>query len=337
MPRSAVVLESLESRVHLSMANDAFADRAVIPTLPARIVDTNVGTSAEAGEPAHNGILAERTVWWTWTARRLGTYRVTTAGSDFDTVLAVYRGSSLASLQPVASDDDGERAAGPSVVAIKARAGDTFQIAVGGYQGATGNIVLSLARSNPITIAGTKRDDIISVSANGDSYLVDVNGNPRNYPVATVSSLRILAGAGNDRVSVGSRVPQTSIYGGSGNDTIIGGDANDWILGDSGNDEIYGSFGNDTIGGGAGNDTIYGGSGNDRLDGAGGNDFIWGSYGNDTIVGGSGADRIFAEEDDDTIHVRDKRYRDTVDAGNGIDRVQVDKIDSLTGHEHLLA
>jgi thiol-disulfide isomerase/thioredoxin len=69
---------------------------------------------------------------------------MSTAGSSFDTVLAVYLGPALASLTPVISDDD-SGSNSTSRVNFRAIAGETYYIAVDGFQGATGNIRLAIA------------------------------------------------------------------------------------------------------------------------------------------------------------------------------------------------
>ncbi|MEW4459349.1 cadherin domain-containing protein [Roseibium algicola] len=66
-------------------------------------------------------------------------------------------------------------------------------------------------------------------------------------------------------------VSETSISGGSGNDTITAHD-------DGGN--LYG---------GAGDDTLIGGSGNDTLSGGAGSDMLQGGDGDDTLIAGDGA------------------------------------------------
>src|SRR5205809_587634 len=62
----------------------------------------------------------------------------------FDTVLAVYLGSSLTNLKEVVSNDDfgGDMI---SVVIFRAIAGETYQIAVDGFLGASGTISLYLS------------------------------------------------------------------------------------------------------------------------------------------------------------------------------------------------
>jgi hypothetical protein len=102
---------------------------------------TSSGATKEAGEPDH----AEpggRSVWFRWTASSTAEVSVTTAGSDFDTTLAVYTGASVNALSVVASND--QFAAGfSSAVTFSPTVGTTYHIAVDGYYGAMGAVVLN--------------------------------------------------------------------------------------------------------------------------------------------------------------------------------------------------
>lgn len=80
-------------------------------------------------------------MWWTWTPAVSGLATISTAGSNFDTTLAVYRGTSVSSLTPVGSNDDFGGTA-QSRVTINVVAGTAYQIAVDGYNGASGSISL---------------------------------------------------------------------------------------------------------------------------------------------------------------------------------------------------
>jgi hypothetical protein len=67
-----------------------------------------------------------------------------TTGSDFDTLLAVYTGNSVSNLLQVAANDDSGGGL-TSAVIFDALSGTNYWIAVDGYEGATGAIVLNLA------------------------------------------------------------------------------------------------------------------------------------------------------------------------------------------------
>jgi hypothetical protein len=124
--------------------NDDFANRARITGRSANVAVNNVGASFEEWEPEHTGVEGGQSVWWTWTAPATGRVVLSTAGSDFDTLLGVYKGNSLVRLKEVDSNDDGSDAARTSRLSFRATAGVTYQIAVDGYRGASGMARLSL-------------------------------------------------------------------------------------------------------------------------------------------------------------------------------------------------
>src|SRR6185369_13369771 len=71
---------------------------------------------------------------------------VDTVGSNFDTLLAVYRGTSVTALTAVASNDDIVSGNLQSRVTFTPVAGTTYRIAVDGYGGASGSVVLTLSQ-----------------------------------------------------------------------------------------------------------------------------------------------------------------------------------------------
>ncbi|MEI7835799.1 MAG: serine protease, partial [Planctomycetota bacterium] len=100
----------------------------------------------EIGEPNPAGVTGGASVWLTWTPTTTHTVTINTHGSNFDTVLAVYTGSSVMGLTTVAAnDDDVANRTLTSAVTFTAVAGTVYHIAVDGYHGATGSIVLNLA------------------------------------------------------------------------------------------------------------------------------------------------------------------------------------------------
>jgi hypothetical protein len=133
-------------------ANDNFANRAVITGTPANLAGSNVGASFERGEPLHVK-LGGKSVWWTWTAPSSGGLELTTARSTFDTVLAVYMGTNLTNLVLVAGADDDPWGGGrQSGVTFNATVGTTYQIAVDGWDGASGEIELHFRLGNPFAV-----------------------------------------------------------------------------------------------------------------------------------------------------------------------------------------
>jgi hypothetical protein len=122
--------------------HDNFTNRIQLSGEVVVTTGNNVDATRETGEPFHWSSTGGASVWWTWTAPNSGPAIITTFGSDFDTILAVYTGNSLASLALVANNDDSNSL--QSAVEFTAAAGTTYQIAVDGYSGATGNIQLNV-------------------------------------------------------------------------------------------------------------------------------------------------------------------------------------------------
>ena len=136
--------------------NDDFGAAVWLAGPRGRTTGSNLGASAQPAEPTHAALGGGRSVWWRWLAPRSGTARLSTFGSDFDSVLAVYRGARLAALAEVASNDDsGGRL--QSRVEFAASAGTTYRIAVDGYGGAEGDIVLNYRLVPPVAATATRQ------------------------------------------------------------------------------------------------------------------------------------------------------------------------------------
>lgn len=115
-------------------ANDHFAQSSTVST---RIFDATVDTTAatiETGEFSQAGCPLGRTVWYRYAPTRDVLMRASTSGSSFDTVLNVWRGTSLAGLTAVACSDDVTGTDRTSQLAeFVAQAGQTYYLQAGGY------------------------------------------------------------------------------------------------------------------------------------------------------------------------------------------------------------
>ena len=112
--------------------------------------------ASSRASPTTPALRGGKSVWWTFVAPATANIVVSTCGSAFDTVLAVYTGGAVNALTPVvANDDAAPGSCGPeapvrsSRVVFPATAGTTYRIAVDGYQGASGNIRLSVSLVAP--------------------------------------------------------------------------------------------------------------------------------------------------------------------------------------------
>jgi len=125
-------------------ANDGFANSVNLTSLSG-VSGTTVGATHEAGEPAHvsSGAGAAKSIWYRWTAPSDGTLELSTQGSSYDTLLAVYSGSSLGGLTPLAGNDDSGAGGVWSRVSLSVTSGTVYRIAVDGWNGNSGSVALS--------------------------------------------------------------------------------------------------------------------------------------------------------------------------------------------------
>jgi Ca2+-binding RTX toxin-like protein len=300
--------------------NDNFANRTLLSGLAPNGQGSNIGATAEVGEPAQSGIA--NSVWWSWTAPNDGTFTIDTKNSNFDTWLSVFTGSPVNNLTLITYDDD-TGGNWTSLVTLNTTAGTTYQIAVDGYSSSTGNIQLNIV---PVVINGTPDNDTLT----GTTYSETING--------LAGWDRIMGGDGNDTISGGDGA--NYLDGGPGADRLIGGLITDTYIVDNvgdliselpnqgTNDEVYSTITytlpaeveNLLLKGTAGisgtgnnlNNRIWGNSGNNTLNGLAGDDHIIGNTGADILTGGLGND-IYEVDTEDIV---------TEFAGQGTDEVR---------------
>jgi subtilisin-like proprotein convertase family protein len=165
-------------------SNDSFANAQPLSGNSGTITGTNNGATKENGEPNHAGNIGGSSVWYTWTAPASGKWTFDTAGSNFDTLLAVYIGSNIGSISLIASNDDAGVADRTSRLSFDAISGTVYRIAVDGYIGLAGAIrlnwsftpnVLSISAFDPpsglqgttVAISGQNFSGATAVSFNG--------------------------------------------------------------------------------------------------------------------------------------------------------------------------
>lgn len=201
-------------------ANDFFGMPRALTGISGKASGGNVWATIEPDEPSPSELLAS--VWYEWTAPATQLVKFSTLGARFDTVLAVYTGTSVAGLTEVASNDDDPlfNCCASSFVGFNAVAGTTYRIAVGGYGGGWGRFTLSWS---PLILGTDGTDTIVGTSA--------------------AEEIRGLGG--ND-----------VLRGLGGADVIVGGPGNDGSLGGPGNDVLIDHHGRDVLMGGSGIDRL---------------------------------------------------------------------------------
>jgi hypothetical protein len=118
--------------------NDEFANRIDLSgPLPVEETGTNVAATQQVDEHPHEFLYepAEHSVWFSWKAEDTEWVTVSTCGSDFDTLLGVYSGSSLSLLEKVVPGKEGTRfdcGPGGQQVTFRALADTTYEIRVDG-------------------------------------------------------------------------------------------------------------------------------------------------------------------------------------------------------------
>jgi hypothetical protein len=125
--------------------NDNFGEATLLAGTAVLVTNAyNISATLQPGEPLHAGKTNSGSLWYRWIAPTNGLVSVSTRTSDFDTVLAVYTGTNLTSLNVVAANDDDPASPPTSALIFHATAGTAYYIAVAGYGTARGEFVLAL-------------------------------------------------------------------------------------------------------------------------------------------------------------------------------------------------
>ncbi|MBI1190950.1 MAG: hypothetical protein GC200_09755 [Tepidisphaera sp.] len=151
---------------------------------------TTLGSTCAATNSLYNALTCsglQRTfnkdVWFTFTPTSTATYDITTCGSSFDTLLAVYPSCPGANVLPIACNDDTNICElFRSKVSPDLTAGQTYFIRLGGYDAnASGDFALNISEQAPPCDPDVNQD---GVSDQGDvDYLINViagGPNPTN-------------------------------------------------------------------------------------------------------------------------------------------------------------
>jgi hypothetical protein len=152
--------------------NDYFAN-AIALNGPSGVGSVNTTKATkEVGEPYHAGLVGGHSAWWTFVPSADGALTLSTSNSTFDTVLAIYTGTNVSQLTPVASNDDVYDGVpgGFSQIVQAVKADQTYRIAVDGYDGASGVVFLGHsfvpAAIYSLTISNTSGGQVTPSSGN---------------------------------------------------------------------------------------------------------------------------------------------------------------------------
>ncbi|KPA09884.1 conserved hypothetical protein, secreted [Candidatus Magnetomorum sp. HK-1] len=129
-------------------SNDNFSSALSIKGISGSTFAMNKDASKESGELNHANVAGGKSLWWKWEVPETTYYYLSTEGSNFNTSLAAYSGSSISDLEVIVSNDDAFSDNHNSGVCFKAIAGFTYFIVVDGVKGDFGNIVLNWKKAN---------------------------------------------------------------------------------------------------------------------------------------------------------------------------------------------
>ena len=145
-PAAAVVVR------YINPLNDLFANAIVLTGVGGVETASNLYGTKEPGEPHHAGNEGGRSLWYRWQAPYSGDLTLSTEGSDFDTLLALYIGASVTNLVELASNDDAFTQIEYSLLLTRVLANQVYYIAVDGLGGDAGDIALSYSFSTTETL-----------------------------------------------------------------------------------------------------------------------------------------------------------------------------------------
>ena len=321
-----------------SPAHDNFATPATISGATGKHLSTNIRSTGEPGEP-HHGSIPDRSVWYAWTAPETGTASFNTREANFDTVLAIYRGTTIRTLTAVTSNDQ-FNASNQSKVTFAVTAGTTYRIAVDGFGATTGSIGLqwtiaapandNFAGARPLT--GTYgASAATTVRATGEPGELDYHGGaiadnsvwfqwtPATSAPARVRLLNVAAGllpgvevytgvslGALSTVAEGATSAAFNAVAGTtyriavdGNGGSTGAFTLEFVAGTCNGLTATMFAAGGTTTGTAGNDVIVGSTLADTINGGAGNDTICSLSGNDVLSGGDGNDKLLGGADHD--------------------------------------
>jgi len=127
----------------VSPDNDNFANAVELAVGGGTWNGTNVGATVESGEPTHVYLPSNASIWFRYTPATNGYLTVNTFGSNFNTALAMYTGTSVDALTFVEANINAGGGFQSEMPIVPVTAGETYHIALDGFFGETGLVTLN--------------------------------------------------------------------------------------------------------------------------------------------------------------------------------------------------
>ncbi|MDX1993043.1 MAG: S8 family serine peptidase [bacterium] len=149
------------------LSGDDFDYPFTISSLPYSLNLSTVYATNAADDPAFC-VPVGKTLWLRYTPTNSANVEISTEGSTFDTVAAVFTGT-RGSLTRIGCDDDGG-AGTTSLLNLNMVAGTTYHIALAGYDGASGNLALSITGEAAPVLVITEPTGTITTAYGNPTY-----------------------------------------------------------------------------------------------------------------------------------------------------------------------
>jgi hypothetical protein len=153
---------TLQIMATAALANDHCTQALPLATgVPFTMTTVNATTGVDSA-PTCQGSFGKG-VWFKYTSTRTGPVPVTTCGSGYDTVLAVYTGGCSAQTPIACNDNSGPSCAGGQAsLTFDGTAGTTYYLLAGGYQGQTGMLRIMAGPRPQIHVNRTAASIVLS-------------------------------------------------------------------------------------------------------------------------------------------------------------------------------
>ena len=203
-PRNNITTPRLNLLAAAKPTNDMFANRISLSAYAGSLSGTTVLASKEAGEPIVAGNVGGESLWWKWVAPQSGQLTVNPNGSGFDSLLAIYTGSQLSNLKPIASvDNTGNLASHQTNLIWEVTAGTEYVLSLDVANGAPSSFVLNWdLNTNPHANISTSITGDFNVGIGQTSYYtLSVTNNGPQAATNVITSVTAPNGSSIDSAS----------------------------------------------------------------------------------------------------------------------------------------
>jgi Big-like domain-containing protein len=190
-------------------SNDDLSGARALSGNSVKVNGTTLAATREFGEPDHYTTtpdsfwwIGEHSVWYSWTAPFSGQVEMNTCTTDIDSILAVYTGNDMSTINRVVDDRNSCPDAYGSKVTFNATAGTTYRIAVadtgGDYMEDT--FTLEVVDKKPPTVTSTSPANNATGLARGANVKATFS-EPMRASTITGSTFRLIKQGATSNVS----------------------------------------------------------------------------------------------------------------------------------------